>query len=306
MKEDQPECQKEGIGGSPIHPYSSALSKAGSWGQQRDGIGGSPKNLIIKKPKEDNFKAVKVALLNAHSINSIKENPKENQRYVSISNLIGNNNLDVFLITETWLKFVTGDDDICRALPETFGFWHEPRLEKRGGGVAITFRKTFTNEKVTLGRKKYSTFEHVAATLQDHEWEKPVLFINVYRTERINWDEIVRTTTKFQTFINEFQELLNMTDSYEKIIVTGDFNVWYDDDKVKRTRDFKAFLCGNGLVQLVPSKTHNKGHILDLVITRNVNIFDLSVENEEMSDHFTVYFSVPGEEKKILKAETFD
>ena len=47
----------------------------------------------------------------------------------------------------------------------------------------------------------------------------------------------------------------------------------------------------NNLDQHVQEPTHQAGQFLDLVITRNVEIFDLFVLDDGISDHYTVYFN---------------
>ena len=46
------------------------------------------------------------------------------------------------------------------------------------------------------------------------------------------------------------------------------------------------------LSQHVKEATHCKGHTLDLVITKGLNVSDLSVTDPSLSDNFCVFFNI--------------
>ena len=46
------------------------------------------------------------------------------------------------------------------------------------------------------------------------------------------------------------------------------------------------------LSQHVKEATHCKGHTLDLVITKGLNVSDLSVTDSSLPDHFCVFFNI--------------
>ena len=53
----------------------------------------------------------------------------------------------------------------------------------------------------------------------------------------------------------------------EELLIVGDFNIHVDSSKNK-SQGFLDILNANGLTQHVTRPTHQKGHTLDLVITR--------------------------------------
>ena len=76
---------------------------------------------------------------------------------------------------------------------------------------------------------------------------------------------------------------------YDRIIVNGDFNI-----HVNKTTDARAssFLDVLDRKQHVTGSTHNHGNVLDLVISRGIEVTDLSVSDINMSDHYCVYFNL--------------
>lgn len=67
-----------------------------------------------------------------------------------------------------------------------------------------------------------------------------------------------------------------------------------DNESDKSAKDFIFLLTDLGFTQHVSGPTHDRGHTLDLVITRglNVNVNILSVMNVVLSDHFCIEFTV--------------
>ena len=53
----------------------------------------------------------------------------------------------------------------------------------------------------------------------------------------------------------------------EELLIVGDFNIHVDSPN-NESQSFLDILNANGLIQHVKSSTHQKKHILDLVITR--------------------------------------
>ncbi|XP_070837400.1 uncharacterized protein [Chaetodon trifascialis] len=216
--------------------------------------------------------AIRVGLLNVRSMNNKTSDIKE---------LITQNKLHVLATTETHLNEARGDRVLREASPENFGFYHEVR-GSRGGGVAIQFSLELAHRQIPFGVT--TTFEYVAAVLQHDEWDEPVLMINLYRRPGDN-------RSRLRPFLDEFEELLDeVFKKYNSIIVTGDFNIWVDYTK-NSSLEFEFLLLLKNLRQHVCGPTHERGHTLDLVITRNVQISGLQVQNDDISDHYTVLFN---------------
>ena len=68
-------------------------------------------------------------------------------------------------------------------------------------------------------------------------------------------------TVDWASYIKQFVEV------QEELLIVGDFNIHVDSSN-NESQSFLDILNANGLIQHVKSSTHQKGHILDLVITR--------------------------------------
>ncbi|XP_028268090.1 uncharacterized protein LOC114440035 isoform X2 [Parambassis ranga] len=230
---------------------------------------------------------VRVGLLNVRSINNKRS---------TINELITQNNLDLFLPTETWLQGDTADEVLSEALPPNFNSYNQHRDGRRGGGVAIQFSPVL--QGAPLYFNYLTTFECVGAVLQHETWDEPILFLNVYHPPGY-------TLTRFRAFLDEFQMVLDdVSEQYSSIIVTGDFNIWVDFEKRTATDEFEFLLLINNLFQHVGEPTQRSGHFLDLVISRNVDIPHLVVRDDGISDHYTVYFNVKPKSTDTKKTKT--
>lgn len=210
-------------------------------------------------------------------------------------------NKDVLILTETWIKNEKKkhkDQVLQDMLTEEYNFVQFTReKKKRGGGVAILFKTLYNGKKINLISAKH--FEYVAVELERTGYQ-PVLVIGVYRPPK----------TKFKDFQSEFESLLQdvFAKCKDDIILAGDFNIWFDkelNDKTKRLvlSRFSSILNKNSLKQHVNSPTHERGHTLDLVISRNVEVSDLSVRNDDIADHCSIYFDATPKPKHRKQSE---
>ncbi|XP_029914404.1 uncharacterized protein LOC115364114 [Myripristis murdjan] len=242
----------------------------------------------------------RMGLLNIQSLNN---------KVSKVRRFIVQNKLDVFLPTETWLDPSSADIVLSRALPGSFSFCHQSR-GGRGQGVAIQYSNKFQGRKINI--ESMETFQCVALDLWHDKWDAPILLVNVYRPPK-------QKRVRFDKFLMEFEKLLNEILNYKNVLMTGDFNIhvdkvynkwwpwewlrWVIYKRRSPKKDFCLFLLKHGLDQdHVCEPTHKDGHILDLVITRNVQVSSFSVQNDRISDHYTVYFSArPDGKKKTCK-----
>ena len=70
---------------------------------------------------------------------------------------------------------------------------------------------------------------------------------------------------EWASYIEQFFEV------QEELFIVGDFNIHVDSSN-NESQSFLGILNANGLIQHVKSSTYQKGHILDLVITREQSI----------------------------------
>ncbi|KAJ0023604.1 hypothetical protein NQD34_003503 [Periophthalmus magnuspinnatus] len=79
---------------------------------------------------------------------------------------------------------------------------------------------------------------------------------------------------------------------FDALVITGDFNVHVDNVFDRNAKELSSVLETFGLTQHVSEPTHNRGHTLDLLITKGVNISNVSVVDVALSDNFCVFFDL--------------
>ena len=92
-------------------------------------------------------------------------------------------------------------------------------------------------------------------------------------------------------FFIEFTTLLENQTSYgNNILIGGDFNIHVDKEEEKPSIEFGRILDIFGFIQNVVGETHEKGHTLDLIITRDSDSLHIAKPkiNTLISDHFLI------------------
>ncbi|RDD63992.1 hypothetical protein DU478_22555, partial [Thalassococcus profundi] len=104
---------------------------------------------------------------------------------------------------------------------------------------------------------------------------------------------IYKPPQQYQGFIEDFTEMLSVVcTEFNCIIITGDLNVHVDNVCDRNAKELCAVLETFGLTQHVSEPSHSRGHTLDLLITKGVNISNVSVLDVGLSDHFCVFFDL--------------
>ena len=94
-----------------------------------------------------------------------------------------------------------------------------------------------------------------------------------------------QATTYSPNCFNNFTELYSsISTDFNCLVITADFNFLTDDLNVQKKRF--TILDTFELSQHVIEATHCKGHTLTLVITKGLNVSDLSVTDPSLSDQF--------------------
>ena len=173
-------------------------------------------------------------------------------------------NVDVLALTETWL--CDGPDDLIvinNSVPPGYHIHCVNRQHKRGGGVALIYKKdiTFKDEQLT-SIDRFSQFELLDCCIKINKISTRVVV--VYRPPivgNIQYEEFAR---EWSLYLERFIEV------QEELLIVGDFNIHVDT--VNSLSDsFTNILDANCLKQHVDQPTHRKGHTLDLVITRDTS-----------------------------------
>ncbi|RJG14928.1 hypothetical protein D4A39_16755 [Alcanivorax profundi] len=98
-------------------------------------------------------------------------------------------------------------------------------------------------------------------------WLSSILYVIIYKPPQ-----------QYQGFIEDFTEMLSVVcTEFNCIIITGDLNVHVDNVCDRNAKELCAVLETFGLTQHVSEPTHSRGHTLDLLITKGVNISNVSL-----------------------------
>ena len=138
-----------------------------------------------------------------------------------------------------------------------------------------------TEARIPSSSGNCSSFELQTFELQLSSFS--VMFGVVYRPPKF-----------YKDFICEFADFLSCVSvKYNHFLISGDFNIHVCCRSRPLVTDFLNLIESFNLVQCVKDPTHEKGHILDLVLS-----YDLSVSVNEICesacifDHLPVLFTV--------------
>ncbi len=125
----------------------------------------------------------------------------------------------------------------------------------------------------------FNSFECLVLTISE---SLSTAIVTVYRPPKANKD-----------FLPEFTELLSyLCLKFERTLIQGDFNIHMDKKDSVLTKYFLSLLECFDLNQFVDCFTHNKGHILDLVISSGSLVSQLSTVDLGLSDHLAIFFDL--------------
>lgn len=217
-------------------------------------------------------------------------------KFLSITEFISTNHLDLFCLTESWHKD-SSDVAVLRSIPPGYRCVDVPRrsllsapssrttvdASPRGGGVILYFREHFVVKKIDViaGLK---SFEYVCVSISTPRG--PVTVVVIYRPGSVAPDA---------TFIQEFSSMLEVLATYNsQLVIAGDLNIHFEDPTNNDTIQVNRILSSFALTQHVVHPTHNRGGILDVIITRSdCCITDLRVDPPALSDHGPVFCAIP-------------
>ena len=197
--------------------------------------------------------------------------------------------ISVLFVTETWLTSMKND---VTATIKSYGYnliyyFRTDSAKCRGGGVGIIYKPSNLN-LTPVFVKCGDTFEAVLGKLRDSSGDT-VLCACVYRPGSLT-----------DAFFDDLDEFIgNIFLKYKKFLICGDLNIHLDDQKSGNTTKLTDLLASYGLHQYVRDATHNKGHILDVVISSHqiVNPNSVTVDSHASEmfpncDHYPVTFSL--------------
>ena len=163
--------------------------------------------------------------------------------------------LSLYICSHCWFTFIFAA--IADLRPGGYVFEHRPRLSKRGGGVAFLYKDHL--QVAVKPPDKYDSFESVSSTVTSDSSSMDITVM--YRPPG---------NQNFSTFLEDFSEFLDgRICRMSPLVITGDLNIHFDNCPSQNTQKFNDLISTHGISQLVSSPTHDKGHILDIVLVRN-------------------------------------
>ena len=200
---------------------------------------------------------------------------------------------DLCMITETWLD---SDESVLQveATPPGYCFDHLPRKDRRGGGIGLLCRSNMKPQRRQVTQMK--SFEYCEWLLKYETVQ--YLIIVVYRPP---YSELNRCTVS--DFIEEFGSYMEtVVTTPFKLLIGGDFNIQMDVGDSPDTKKFNDLLDCFNLKNHVSKSTHENGHTLDLIITReNDNII---VKQPDIMSFISDHAFVRAETTTLMK--TYD
>ena len=196
---------------------------------------------------------------------------------------INDNDIDIMVITETWLSHDASDHSHVAALaPHGYMIQHLPRPRGRGGGLAVVYRQDLTME--WMPPFKARSFECMDVKVS--HGSACIRLVALYRPPPSTKNKLTPAM-----FFAEFTDLLEKYSSAAgNLLIAGDFNFhWGCADDVNAI-ELRNLLEAVGLTQHISEPTHENGRILDLLVTRSSeNIVKKTTVSDLLSDHHAVH-----------------
>ena len=173
--------------------------------------------------------------------------------------------------------------ELLHSLPN-YDLYQCPRKNRKGGGVCLLLKKGF--KAVTNRTEHFKSFEMLDITIS--RYSTNLRLLNKYRPPRSDKNKTTPTM-----FLEDFGTLLEViVPMPEQVFLVGDSNWHVDETSDRSARNFLQFFDAAGLQQSVNTITHDKGHTLDLVISRldSSLVSDVNVIGGLPSDHKAVTY----------------
>lgn len=158
-----------------------------------------------------------------------------------VNDHITQHDLDLFLITETWMNGTNMNRVEAEMLPEGYSLVHRMRSEKKGGGIALIHSDNIAVQTVRSPQSP-STFEslEVQITREGTSFH----LIGIYRPPSLATDVTV--------FHEEFADLLSHhACSPSQVLLMGDFNIHWEKESNPDAKKLRSALQEASFVQHV-------------------------------------------------------
>ena len=159
----------------------------------------------------------------------------------------------------------------------------------RGSGIALIYKKDISFQNIVITNEITQLFELLDCINKVNKLSTRVVVVLPSCKNGLSYEYFAG---EWASYIEQFIEV------QEELLIVGDFNIHLDSSN-NESQSFLDILNANGLIQHVKSSAHQKGHILDLVITREQSnllkrppvVFISGVSDANSSstlDHFAV------------------
>ncbi|XP_072017730.1 uncharacterized protein [Amphiura filiformis] len=204
---------------------------------------------------------------------------------VLFTDYILEHDIDVMLVTESWLK---PDEHVVigQCTPPGYEFLHIPRPAGAGyGGIAVVFK---TQLNICLRSNQLQTTYFESACLTDSSCQLNLVVIYRPPPSSVNHFKISDFLNEFDSFLDDIVLLPG------KLLLAGDMNVHWDEQQKPDVRQYINIISSANLVQHINLPTHRSGHILDHVLTyKDDNLFvDYEVHENIITWHHCVNFKL--------------
>ena len=126
-------------------------------------------------------------------------------------------------------------------------------------------------------------------------FEQFTLIVNHVNGDCMTFSLIYRPPNSSSSlFLQEFEDFLESTLDVQHHVILGDFNVHYDSNTDPIACSFKDLVKRYCYIQHVDGPTHNRGHTLDLVLSRSNErlVSSISVHDCDITDHYLITLSL--------------
>lgn len=234
---------------------------------------------IHRVPLTPRWTNLKCVLWNSRSLNN---------KTPSLCDFIISEGIDILSVTESWLRGDFHDQYVLGELSTVmrgYTFYHQPR-KSRGGGVGVLVKSNLQVKKNST--QVFKSFEYIDLSIRSGP--RLINLVTIYRPP-----PSAKNKNTHSGFTQEFSTLLEtLSVAPGSLLLNGDFNYHMDSLASPEVARFADVIDSANLVQHVKSPTHQKGHILDLVISRQSEdiVSSVSISRDLPSDHYAVVYNL--------------
>jgi len=245
-------------------------------------------NLIVPVIQQHAVQPVSTLLCGTLNIRSARN------KILAINDTIIDNKLDLLARSETWHE--NSDSTVITQLRDlNYNVIEQARpfpidacidsvdYINHGGVALVSVLGVQLNKHVISGQ--FTTFEFVCGRVSHRNNVKHCMVLVIYRPGSVSPNQL---------FFKQFSDLLDQISVLSmELYITGDINIRLDRAGDSDTLQMVDLLSSHGLVQHVNQPTHNRGGIIDIVVSRvNCLTKNPTVTDIGISDHFLICWSL--------------